>query len=254
MPVPPPGIPTAAVGWCDLVSPLRAGRIYLCRCEPGAGKSTLALGLVRDLVTRPKDPVRVVYISVELPIRDVELKLLTAMSGLPFKTLDQGTLSPAHAAQAERLRQVIVGWPLDMVDCRGATIDQIVTGIRQCHLAAAGGVGVAVVDYIDVASPGAPDLSPAEVRYAGLHALKALAVELAIPVVVMAAPADDEPDPADALLDLNLPEDGEEDWDRGWREVSLLLLRSNDGPTGGVRLMFYPGRMVHREWPVAGDN
>jgi replicative DNA helicase len=254
MPDAKPDIPVAAVGWCDLVSPLRAGCLYLVRCQPGAGKSLLALGLIRSLVARPQDPVRVAYLSVELCLRDVELKWLTAMSGLPFKAIDLGTLSPAHANQIERLRLVIAGWPLDLIDSRSATIDQIVTGIRQCHLTTPGGVGVAMVDYIDAASPGAPDLSPAGVRFAGLKALKALAVELAIPVVVMAAPAGEEPDPADALLDLNLPEDGEEDWDRGWREVSLLLLRSNDVPTGGVRLMFYPGRMVHREWPVAAGD
>ena len=254
MPDAKPVIPVSAVGWRDVVPVLRPGELCLCRCEPGAGKASLALGLVRDLVARSAAPVHTIYVSTDLSEQVVTQKVVAAMTGLTYATLERCDLLADQQRAVDLAREAMMAWPLDILVMPGASIDDIVAAVHHRDRATSGGIGALIVDYLNLETLAAAWEVPDETMGAALLALKALAVDLGVPVIAMAPPSDDEldePDDVDAVLDLCLLEDSAEG---SLREVSLLLLRSSEGSTGGTRMVFDAGKMVHREWRAAAEN
>ena len=101
------GLPVHAVGWRDVLPRLHPGRMHVCLCQPGAGKTSIALGLARDLAARPVDPARVLYISTDLSVPMLTWKLITAMTGVPYAALASGACDAAQRAAVDRATAAI---------------------------------------------------------------------------------------------------------------------------------------------------
>jgi len=231
------GLPVHAVGWRDVLPRLHPGRVHVCLCQPGAGKTSLALSLARDLAARPVDPVRVLYISTDLSVPMLTWKLITAMTGVPYAALASGTCDGAQRAAVDQATAVIASWPLVLVAPSDATADRLAMLIRQ-H--AVGRSTVVIIDYLGAETAGiAMDATRTMVR-----ALAGIARDHGLPIVATAAYVDDDDlDGVDVVLGLSVRDD---DDGGDLREVDLLLLRSADGRSDGSRLIFDVQRMTHR--------
>ncbi|MBN8523897.1 MAG: AAA family ATPase [Planctomycetes bacterium] len=230
-------IPVQAIGWRDVVPLLQPGQMHVCVCQPGSGKSSLALGLARDLVARPADPVQVLYISTDLSVPMLTWKLITAMTGVPYDFLESGTCSPAQLAAVDQAQAAIASWPLVLMAPTDATADQLTTLIHQ-HASVRS--TVVIVDYLGAETLGVTTSSVQTM----VRSLASIARELGIPIVATAGYAEDEDlDGADAVLGLGLDEDDASD---DQRNVDLFLLRSADGRIDGSRLVFDVRRMTHQ--------
>ena len=229
-------IPVHAVGWRDALPSLQAGQLHVCVCQPGAGKTSLALALARDLAARPVDPVRVLYISTDLSVQVLTWKLITAMTGVSFSAMKSGTCSAAEQAVVDQAKAAVASWSLILMAPTDVTAGHLATLIRQCASARS---TVVIVDYLGVEADG---ITTDSIRTMA-SSLAGIARELAVPVIATAGYAENEDlDGVDVVLGLGLDDD---DADGDQRRVGLYVLRSADGRVDGARLVFDAHRMTH---------
>ena len=229
-------IPVRAVGWRDVLPLLQAGQLHVCVCQPGAGKTSLALALARDLAARPVDSVQVLYISTDLSVQVLTWKLITAMTGVSFDAMKSGTCSAAERAVVDNAQAAVASWPLILMAPTDATADHLVTLIRHCASARS---TVVIVDYLGAETAGITTDSMRTMA----SSLAGIARELAISVIATAGYAENEDlDGVDVVLGLGL-DDEEADGDQ--RRVGLSLLRSKERRVDYAHLVFDAHRMTH---------
>lgn len=234
---PGPGVDILMPAMQGVLPQLHPGWLYLCLCQPKAGKTSLALQLAQDLVDRPA-PLRVLYVSTELGHRDLAKKLIVAQTGIPLAALDQGV-----AEEDEKKIEAAIGdmrsWPLAFLDLPGATAGQISARIREQSVEVRA-FGLVVIDYVDLISPDLPGQTPITAHAGVVRYLKSLALDLGVPVLAMASYlVDDVQDNADVVLSLSCVEPISTDG----RLVSLRILRHRSGRSGAVDLLFQPDSM-----------
>lgn len=245
-----------ATGWADLDDMLsggglRPGHLTVIGARPGVGKSLVATMLAgRTAAAR----LGVYFASVEMSTEELTDRIAAAATGVNLADLTNRTLTgeqlDALHAGVNRIRD----WPLH-IDDRVSTIGHVRRAARRVARGP-GGLAMVIIDYLQImdgqASPGASR----EQAVAGMsRALKLMAKELAVPVVLLSQlnrastqRADKRPLISDLRESGAVEQDSDEivllhrDDDNPdlAGQIELSLAKNRHGRTGTVRLRWQP--------------
>jgi len=235
-----------------LLSGLGRGRLVVLAGRPGRGKTSLALASALDLALYQGHSVA--FFSLEMTSRELVLRLLGAASEIPTQRIASGVLSRSewerlHEA-AGRLRSV----PFYLDDTSGLSILELASAARR--LKAQRGLDAVVVDYLQLLDPGQRYQNENIALSAVSRALKQLAKELDVPVLVLSQLSREserrgqgsppqlsdlrgsgsiEQD-ADAVVFLWPPSDAQKAIDGA--DLVAIVAKNRHGETGEVKLGF----------------
>ena len=146
--------------------------------RPGIGKSALAIHFSHEIA---KKGYRIAYASLEMSASECAGRLLSRESGVS-RPRQKGDLLPAHKKKLEDAKQRMKYWPITFKDDAEATLDSFRAFLVQER--AKGGVGLAVIDYLQLLSAPGYDSRVQEVSYLS-RSLKQISMELEIPILAL---------------------------------------------------------------------
>tara|TARA_Y100000310_G_scaffold343361_1_gene450608 strand:+ start:200 stop:1882 length:1683 start_codon:yes stop_codon:yes gene_type:complete len=161
----------------DKLGAIEGGQFIIIAARPGIGKSTLAINIlvnIRTIYNRP-----VLIFSMEMPAREIQLRIVSMMSGLHFGDLKKGIVKDKQALINAITR--IQHQPIFIKDEAGIHINTLRANARQIKREYPDLAAIAI-DYLQLARTDAKtvrELEVAEVARAG----KNLAMELDVPVI-----------------------------------------------------------------------
>jgi replicative DNA helicase len=243
-------------GWRDLDAMLsggglRPGHLTVIGARPGAGKSLVATMIAGHAASRGHG---VYFASVEMSADELTDRLCAAATGIELAHLTDGRLTVDQLADMQHALERIRSYPLT-IDDRVQTIAHLRRGIRDATRKPAG-LGLVVVDYLQLlAAPDAGKLPRHEVVGGMSRAIKLLAREHRVPVVLLAQlnresmrregrqPAVHDlresgavEQDSDEIILLHRDDD---DPDLAG-QIQLHLAKNRHGPTGYARLRWQP--------------
>ncbi len=224
--------------------------------RPSMGKTSLAMNMAEAaaLPKRGRKPTTVLVFSLEMSAEQLAMRLLTCRARVSSERLRGGF---ANRDEQERLAQAAVELktaPLWIDDSGQLTVHELRAKARRVH--ARHPLGLVVIDYLQLIS-GTDAKVQREQQIAEIsRGLKAMAKELAVPVVVLSQlnresekekrqprlsdlreSGSIEQD-ADLVLLLARPKDAKDDFSVAADHADLIVAKQRNGPVGEVRLTF----------------
>ncbi|MGF2037246.1 MAG: replicative DNA helicase [Nostoc sp. CmiVER01] len=250
--------PAISTGFYDLDGLLGGGfrpkRLYILAARPSVGKSALAGNLALNVAQSQRLPVAV--FSLEMSREEYVQRFLSSESGIENSLLETGRLSnnqwqPLSQAVAQLSEQGIF-----INDNSCPTMNEIRSQVRKIS-ATHGGVGLVIVDYLQLMSEGTDSRMNMTQRVGQIsRGLKKLAKDLDVPVLALSQlsrEVEHRNDKRPILSDLRdsgaveqdsdvvimLYRDEVHNPDSPDRGISELIVRKQrNGPTGTVKLLF----------------
>jgi replicative DNA helicase len=255
------GVPTGYDEVDKKLHGLQRSNLIILAARPGMGKTSLALGMARNVATQTGRPV--VFFSMEMGALELTKRLLAMEAGVDATRLwtakltepDWGKISHAVGRLAEA--------QLHIDDNPHCTVMEMRAKARRLR-ARHGDLGLVVVDYIQLMTPSSSGQRRAENRQVEVseisRGLKILARELECPVIALSQlnrqleyRQDKRPMLADLRESGGLEQDADvvafiyrdevynpESDDRALAEI--IIAKHRNGPTGTARLVFRPER------------
>ena len=169
-----PTLDTASFGICP-------SELVVVAADTGGGKSALALQLARGVVKQRAEAA--LYFSLEMPRRDMEMRIAAAEAHVMMFKIREGWLSPGDLRAINASMADAARWPL-FIEERQMTVGQIRAASRR--LAAERPLGLIVVDYLQLITPDERFTENRTVQVGAMsRGLKLLAQELKIPIVAL---------------------------------------------------------------------
>lgn len=245
----------------ELVNEIRPGEVVVIAGRPGAGKTALALQLLRYSSVANKKPAA--FFSMEMR-RDEVLDRLVAQSGAAsVSALRGGYVSNNEVDGVKEETARLYQAPLSIYD--GAqSLASIRSRIRR--EVAVHGLKIACIDYLGLIDTGSNSKTPRWERIGEVsRSFKLLALELGI-VIVEVVQMNREADGMEPTLGV-LRDSGaiEQDADRiimlhtkeqetqGLRQVTAIVGKNRHGATGRVSLMFDGAHVLFSEEKTVGE-
>jgi replicative DNA helicase len=246
------GVPTGYIDLDEHLYGLQPSSLYIVGARPAMGKSAFALGIAAHAAVERRVPTLV--FSLEMGSEELTSRLLVAEARVDASRMRNGRLIESDWQKVSQAVARLGDAPLFIDDNPNTTVMEIRAKARR--LQARHGLGLIVVDYLQLMSGGAT----AENRQLEVSAisrgLKILARELQVPVVALSQlsrqleqRADKRPMLADLRESGSLEQDADvvmflyrdemynsESADRGTAEV--IVAKHRNGPTGKVQLAF----------------
>jgi replicative DNA helicase len=253
------GITTGYPDLDHLITGLRPGDMFVLAARPSIGKTALALNLATN-VALSKTPKAVGVFSLEMSADQLVLRLLCSEARVNMADIKDGALSAARwndiMAAADRLSKA----PLFIDDTGSLDILELRARARRLHQQHH--VELLVIDYLQLMRPaGQSRNSTRENEVSQMSGgIKTLAKELRIPIIVLAQlnrqaeQTGQRPklshlresgaieQDADIVALLHRERETESGQERSYEgtEAELIIAKHRNGPTGIVRLSFFP--------------
>jgi archaellum biogenesis ATPase FlaH len=103
----------------SLAAGLPAGHVHVWGGPSGAGKTAFLLALLAGAASQGR---RVLYASYDLPVETLALRLLAMAASVDARALSEGTLGPAEAERASRVRAALESVPFHLLAARGLSV------------------------------------------------------------------------------------------------------------------------------------
>jgi len=258
------GLPTGFTDLDNILAGLQKSDLIVLASRPTLGKSSLALNFAANVTINEKIPTGI--FSLEMSKDQVVDRLIASLSGVDLWRLRTGRLSDEgddnDFTRIQRALGVLSEAPIYIDDAATPTVLQMKAMCRR--LQAAGGLGLVIVDYLQLMEPLNPDANPVQQVSENSRALKALARELNIPVLVISqlSRAVEQRSPQiPRLADLRQSGTIEQDADVVlfiYREdryrpetprkgiADVIIAKHRNGPVGRVELYFDERRVTFR--------
>lgn len=218
------------------------GQTIIVAARPGVGKSTVALDVARNV---SKSQGVAMFFSMEMSKREVTARAISAESGVDLKRIMRGTTTDREKDTIAQCMPNLEGMKLFIDDSPGMTVNEIQSKARKQHRSPAG-LSLIVVDYIGLITPTQKYENRQVEVSAYSRALKTLALELDIPIIVVAQLNRDAQESDRAKLS-DLRESGalEQDADkvimisrnRDNQDTTVSLAKNRAGELGDVSLV-----------------
>lgn len=240
--------------WCsfnNIVGMLRAGGLHIVGARPAVGKTMWALMIARGAAAGGT-PVR--YVSLEMTARELAPRLVAQTGRLPLADVAQrGNAADRVRPLLGNAARAVSGLPLTIADESSQTVEAIAAGARAAHHR--GECELLIIDHMQLIEASDSRRGLRETVTAQSRALKGLAMQLDIPVVVLsqlsrALEGDERPprmsdlresgsleQDADTVTLLSMPLVGGE-VDR--RRLTVELAKNRAGKTGTTMLARVP--------------
>ena len=246
-----PGIATGIPEIDLLLGNLKPGSVYIIAARPGQGKTSVELSVLLKAAWNNK---RVALFSLEMPREQLTARLLAQETNINLQVLESGKLNDAHwqtfTTAIERMNRL----QIFIDDTPAITPLQIQSKCRRL-LIIAERLDLLCIDYLQLMKPGTHAENRTQEIGAITRALKTLAKELHVPILVAAQLSREVEKRADKrpqLSDLRESGDIEADADvviflhqpdpivvNGMTAVNLIIAKHRNGPTGTVPVQFH---------------
>ena len=227
------GVHTPWASVNDIVGMHRDGGLHVIGARPAVGKTLYGLYLAACAARNGRS---VLYVSMEMPARELLPRLLSQATGAPLKYTTREEAAPPDLGDAlNRAAAQIAALPIHISDKAGMSVEQVSALARTLHHKKK--LGSAVIDHMQLLAPsrGVPGSSLREMVTYQSRALKELALELDVPVFALSQlsrASEMRDDLAPKLADLRESGSIEQDADT----VTLLSLPVRNGVPDGTRL------------------
>jgi len=179
------GLPTGFTALDNILAGLQKSDLIILAARPSLGKSAMALNFAANIAIHQKIPVGM--FSLEMSRDQVVDRLISSLSGVDLWRLRTGRLSAeGDDNDFTRIQQalgILSEAPIYIDDAASPTVLQMKAMCRR--LQAENGMGLVVIDYLQLMEPVNPYANPVQQVSENSRALKALARELNIPVLVV---------------------------------------------------------------------
>lgn len=180
-----PDVEVLATGWHDvddkLNGGLRPGHLCVIGARPAVGKSVAAVGLAHQAASHG---VGTLFVSLEMPRDEVLDRVASHAASINLSRITRRELDDLDWQRAARLVQTAQDWPLYVDDRPGNTVTGIRARARDLHRSK--GLGLIVVDYLQIVRPSDRRLSREQQVSEIAKGLRAIGRELSVPVVALA--------------------------------------------------------------------
>ena len=250
------GVTTGFDGLDNILAGLQKSDLIILAARPSMGKSALGLNFALNAALKNKTPVGI--FSLEMSKDQIIDRLISNISGVDLWKLRTGTLSNQGMendfTKIQRAFSVLADVSIYIDDTFSTTVLQMKSMARRMQ--AEQGLGLIVVDYLQLMEPLNLQASPVQQVSENSRALKGLARELDIPVLVLSqlSRAVEQRSPQiPRLSDLRQSGSIEQDADVVmfiYREdfyrknssrkniADILISKHRNGPVGKVELFF----------------
>ncbi len=258
------GLPTGFPDLDNILAGFQKSDLIILAARPSLGKSALALNFAINLALNEKVPVGI--FSLEMSKDQIVDRLIASVSGVDLWRLRTGRLSAeGEENDFTRIQQalgILSEVPIYVDDAFSSNVLQMKAMSRR--LQAEKGLGMIIIDYLQLMEPLNPNASPVQQVSENSRALKGLARELDIPVLVVSqlSRAVEQRSPQiPRLSDLRQSGTIEQDADVVmfiYREdryrpetarkniADLIIAKHRNGPIGRVELYFDERRVTFR--------
>ncbi len=182
------GLRGLSSGFSDLDNMLagfQSSDLIILAARPSLGKSALALNFAANIATSQKLPVGI--FSLEMSKDQVVDRLIASVAGVDLWRLRTGRLSDQGEdndfIKIQQAMGALSEAPIYIDDAVSATVLQMKAMSRR--LQAEKGLGLIIIDYLQLMEPLNPNASPVQQVTENSRALKGLARELNIPVLAI---------------------------------------------------------------------
>ncbi len=245
------GVPTGFRDLDRMTGGFRPGDLIVIGGRPSMGKTAEAIG---HAVAAGKASCTVAFFSLEMSCRELGLRMVTSEARIDAHRLRERKLRDEEYSRLTAALGRIEPLPIKTDDAASLTVADVRARARR--LKAQHGLGLIVIDYLQLlASPPGKRYENRNLEIAAMsRALKALAKELAVPVIVLSQlnrDVDGRADHRPMLSDLRdsgaIEQDADlvlfpfrpEHYDQTPENagvVELIIAKQRNGPTGIVEL------------------
>jgi replicative DNA helicase len=246
------GVPTGFADLDALTNGLQPGSLVVIGARPSLGKSTILLDFCRSATLKGEIPSAL--FSMEMTRQEINMRLLSAEARVPMFTMRSGQMRDDDWARLSRRMQEIVDAPLYINDTGALPVQALcdeATRLVRDH-----NVKLIAIDYLQLITPGFRGETREREVSEITRQLKALALDLAVPIVVAAQlnrdpeyRTDKKPMLADLresdaiaqaadLVILLYREDAYERESPRAGEADLIVAKNRQGPVATVTVAF----------------
>ena len=164
-----------------ILAGLHPGEMTIIAGRPSMGKSALAAGIAHVNACEGET---VGFFSLEMTAAQIQKRLLSLRTGVPFARIRSGDLDDAEAGRLVAERDRLGALPLHIDDSRARTVPAIRSRARR--LKRKHGLGLIVVDYLQLMTGAGRTRSNRQEEVADMtRELKVLAGEMEVPVLAL---------------------------------------------------------------------
>ncbi len=249
------GLGTGYAGLDNELAGLQPSELVIVAARPSMGKTALALNIAENVALRHREPVAI--FSLEMSKESLLLRLLASEARVDAHKFRTGHMNKDDWGKVTASLALLGDAPIWIDDSASSTVLEM--GAKARRLKRDRGLSLMIVDYLQLVTPtGSRRSSNRQEEVSGIsRALKGLAKELKIPVVVLSqltrAPEREDRKPqladlresgaieqdADVVLFINRPNFYKTDIpDEERAKAELIIAKQRNGPTGSLNFVF----------------
>ncbi|MBZ5503123.1 MAG: replicative DNA helicase [Acidobacteriia bacterium] len=249
------GLGTGYAALDNEMAGLQPSELVILAARPSMGKTALALNIAENVALRHREPVAI--FSLEMSKESLLLRLLASEARVDAHKFRTGHMNKDDWGKVTAALAHLGEAPIWIDDSASSTVLEM--GAKARRLKRDRGLSLMIVDYLQLVTPtGSRRSSNRQEEVSGIsRALKGLAKELKIPVVVLSqltrAPEREERKPqladlresgaieqdADVVLFINRPNFYKTDVpDEERAKAELIIAKQRNGPTGTLNFVF----------------
>lgn len=160
---------------------LQPGQMFVLAARPSVGKTTFALNICQNVAKLHKLPV--IIFSLEMSSHEVTSKILASETGIPLHVIKMKNFNAEHMQKLNRVNE-LSEIPFYIDDRGGQTIMEMRSKARRLKMER--GLGLIMIDYLQIIRPHSKHQNKADLIGDISMAIKALAKELEVPIMVLA--------------------------------------------------------------------
>lgn len=259
------GITGMSLGFDDLdraLNGINGGQLIILAARPKQGKTTLAQNIAEYVALEGKKAVAV--FSFEMKAEELGDRMLSSIGDIDGDRIRRGDLDDVDWSRVTEAVRKLRGADIRISRPRAARVEHVCAQVRREH--ARSPLGLVLVDYLQLMQTSGDNRAQG---YGDVtRALKLLAVELDIPVILLSQlnrdlekRPDKRPQPSDLRDSGSIEQDADvvlfiyrdeiynrNSRDKGTAEIIIALQRN--GPSGMVRLKYRPDRFRFENLPL----
>jgi len=249
------GLATGYAGLDNETAGLQPSELIILAARPSMGKTALALNIAENVGLRQREPVAI--FSLEMSKESLLLRLLASEARVDAHKFRTGHMSRDDWSKVTGALANLGEAPIWIDDSASSTVLEM--GAKARRLKRDRGLSLMIVDYLQLVVPtGSGRQTNRQEEVSGMsRALKGLAKELKVPIVVLSqltrAPEREERKPqladlresgaieqdADVVLFINRPNFYKTDLPEEDRaKAELIIAKQRNGPTGTLNFVF----------------
>jgi replicative DNA helicase len=177
------GLPTGFADFDRKTGGLRPGDLVIVAGRPSMGKTTLAMNIAEYAAVNPGTRSSVAIFSMEMPAEQLLTRMLASIGGVPLNGIRSGQISDDDWVRVTAATSQLAEAKIFIDESAGLTPTELRARARR--VAREHGLDLIVVDYLQLMQvPGTKENRATEIAEIS-RGLKALAKELAVPVIAL---------------------------------------------------------------------